>query len=409
MKKNNLKKSFLWNTLGNSINSFNSLFFLIIVTRINGIKDAGIFTFAFATTAMLYSIALYFGRTFQVTETKKKISDKEFIIHRFISSFFMMIIALIFCLIKCYNSSKFVVFLLLTSFRFLEAISDIYHGILQKNDKLDISGKILFFRCLLNLILFVVIDYIFNNIIFSCISLVISNIIVLIAFEIPFAKKFKDGCKHIEQKNIFYLFKIGFYTFGITFIANYLVNAPRYSIDSLMDEKYQTIFGIIVMPATIILLLNQFILQPVIIILKDYYLKNEKKSFLNLIYKIITATIFIGVISLIVAYFLGIPVLNIIYKINLSKYLPDLLLIIIGATLYAISGVISQSLIVLRKTKIQLLIYLVSLIVAFINSHIMVRFIGFRGATYSYLLTMFVLLIMYITYLTIVVNKNANW
>ena len=43
--KNNLKKNVIWNTLGLTFNSFNSLFFLIIINRINGIDDGGIFSF----------------------------------------------------------------------------------------------------------------------------------------------------------------------------------------------------------------------------------------------------------------------------------------------------------------------------------------------------------------------------
>ena len=66
------KKNFLWNTIGSGFNSFNSLFFMIIVTRINGIKDAGIFSLCFATASMLYIIAIYSGRTYQITETDKK-------------------------------------------------------------------------------------------------------------------------------------------------------------------------------------------------------------------------------------------------------------------------------------------------------------------------------------------------
>ena len=100
---NNLKKSYFWNTLGSGLNSCNSLFFLIIVTRINGIKDAGIFTLSFATACMLYVIATYSGRTYQVTETDKKIKDNDFIFHRFLSAFLMLIISIIFGLVNGYN------------------------------------------------------------------------------------------------------------------------------------------------------------------------------------------------------------------------------------------------------------------------------------------------------------------
>ena len=44
----NLKLNAIWNTLGITVNSFNSLFFLIIINRVNGVEIAGIFSFAFS-------------------------------------------------------------------------------------------------------------------------------------------------------------------------------------------------------------------------------------------------------------------------------------------------------------------------------------------------------------------------
>ena len=48
----NFKKNAIWNTIGITINSFNSLFFLIIINRINGVDIAGIFSFAFSVACL---------------------------------------------------------------------------------------------------------------------------------------------------------------------------------------------------------------------------------------------------------------------------------------------------------------------------------------------------------------------
>ena len=64
------KKNIIWNIIGATANAFNSLFFAIIVTRINGINDGGIFTYSFATACLLYMIGVYSGRTFQVTDNQ---------------------------------------------------------------------------------------------------------------------------------------------------------------------------------------------------------------------------------------------------------------------------------------------------------------------------------------------------
>ncbi|MDD3304941.1 MAG: hypothetical protein PHT75_02290 [Bacilli bacterium] len=42
---NNIKKDYFWNTLGTIFYAFNSLIFLVIVTRINGLEIAGYFSF----------------------------------------------------------------------------------------------------------------------------------------------------------------------------------------------------------------------------------------------------------------------------------------------------------------------------------------------------------------------------
>ena len=267
----NLRKSYFWNTIGSGLNSFNSLFFLIIVTRINGVKEAGIFTLSFATSCMLYIIAIYSGRTYQVTEIEKNIGDNEFITHRFISSIIMILVSFIFAILNRYNIYKFLIFIILCMFKCVEAISDVFHGILQKNERLDLVGKSLFIRSLLNILFFILLDIVTKNLLISCISLVIVNIVVLLIIDIRLSLKYKDNTKKISFYSVYKIFILGFFSFGISFIANYLVNAPRYAIDSIMSEKFQTIFGIIVMPASIIMLVNQFVIQPVIMLLKKSF------------------------------------------------------------------------------------------------------------------------------------------
>ena len=147
------KKNFIWNTLGTGFNAFNSLFFMIIATRVNGVDDAGVFTIAFSTACILYAIGLYAGRVYQVTELNKNITDKDFIINRLITCFSMIIFLILFCVVRNYDIEKSIIFLLLTIYKASEAFSDVVYGVLQKNDKLDIVGKSLFGKSLISIIL----------------------------------------------------------------------------------------------------------------------------------------------------------------------------------------------------------------------------------------------------------------
>ena len=78
MKNNTLKKDFVWNTLGSLIHAFNSLFFLIIVTRINGLENSGIFSYAFTISNIFLIVATFGGRNYQITDIKKEFSDNVY-------------------------------------------------------------------------------------------------------------------------------------------------------------------------------------------------------------------------------------------------------------------------------------------------------------------------------------------
>ena len=162
MEKENVqfRKNFIWNVLGTGLNAFNSLFFMIIVTRLNGVDQAGIFTIAFSTACIIYFVGVYAGRIYQVTELNKEITDKEFIVNRSISTILMLILVILFSVIRGYNLYKSTMFLLLTLYKALEAFSDVLYGILQKKkclkQTLDIAEIILLVILLLLCVAFLV-------------------------------------------------------------------------------------------------------------------------------------------------------------------------------------------------------------------------------------------------------------
>ena len=142
-KDKRFKKNFIWNIIGTTFNSFNSLFFMIIVTRVNGTNDAGIFTLAYTTACILYMIGVYAGRIFQVTENEK-INDKEYIVNRIGTFALMIIISIAFVFIKKYDTYKGWIFIIICLYKAMEAFSDVLYGVLQKKDLLYKVGKSFF-------------------------------------------------------------------------------------------------------------------------------------------------------------------------------------------------------------------------------------------------------------------------
>ena len=281
------KKSFIWNTLGTSFNAFNSLFFMIAVTRINGVENAGIFTIAFSTACILYVIGLYAGRIYQVTEPDKSITNKEYIANKFLTTFLMLILVIAFCFIKGYTVYKMIIFILLTFYKAIEAFSDAIYGILQKNNQLEKVGKSLVIKSIVSILLFVLTDLIIKDLTISIVVLILVNIIITFFYDIKNAKKYIETKTKINKKNILKIFKYGFFTFIISFLGIYILNAPKYSIDSYLTENYQTIFGIIIMPATVVGLVAQFLIHPYLNKILELYNNKDLKGLNKIILKLI--------------------------------------------------------------------------------------------------------------------------
>ena len=205
----NFKKNVIWNTLGIGLNTFLSLFFMIIVTRINGLSEAGIFAISFSSACILFIVGQYAGRIFQVTDNSKA-NDKEFILNRVYTTIIMILLAVIFLLFKDYTFHKKLVFLILVVYKALEAFCDVLYGILQKNEKLDIVGKSYLIKSLLSIILFIIVDLLTKDVVISSLSMLLACVIVSIIYDYKNAKIFINSKAKINNDNIKNIFKFGF-------------------------------------------------------------------------------------------------------------------------------------------------------------------------------------------------------
>lgn len=406
------RKNFIWNILGTGLNSFNSLFFMIAVTRINGVDNAGIFTIAYATACIIYVVGIYAGRIYQVTEPDKNITDKEYIINRLMTTILMEVLALVFCLVRGYDCHKTTIFLLLTLYKALEAFSEVIYGILQKNEKLEIVGKSLVIKSLISVVMFILVDFLTTNMILSIIVVVITWLIMICVFDFRRIRQYVDFSLPINWKNILKIFKSGFTTFAIAFLSLYIINAPKYAIDSYLENNLQTIFGIIVMPATVIGLVAQFLIHPYLNQILKLYEKRNLKQLQKILSKLVLSIVAFGMISSILAYSLGTQMLGLIYGLDLSSYKLALLIIIIASTFYTIGVIFSSVLTTVRETFSQFLIYIIISIFAVIISNIFTKLWNLQGAVWAYLCIMSLQFLLYTVYtsvrLKIVFNREKD-
>lgn len=401
MKDKIEKKNFLWSTIGSLLFGFTSLIFLIVTTRINGVDIAGVFTYAFAVSCTLYAIGHYAGKVFQVTETNKNISDSDYIYNKLLTCTIMIVIGIVFG--SFHDKIKFFLIVILTLYKSLDVLIDSFHAITQRNGALYKVGISMTIRTFLLILGFIFTDYFFQNIFLACCTLLLINFIFCLFVDYKVAKKFFK-MKKFNKKNNMYLLKSGFLMFCYSFLSAYVINIPKYAINEFMTDDIQAIFGIIVMPASFLALVAVYITQPFLNYITDN-ISNSKalKKIFKRISLVITA---IGLVAVIICYFIGIPILEIIYGIELSAQKLNFLIILCGAIFYSIFVFISAFFVAMRKNGVQLLILFLTTLFALPVCYILTNKFSLFGASIGYTLVMICEFILYLVIFFRILKKK---
>lgn len=404
-------KNILWNVIGITANSVYSMLLTIYITRINGIEAAGQFSFAFYIVSIFQTIGNYGGRIYQVSDTTGRYTDSHYISLKHLTALLMLMISLFFCWFNGYNFIKISLIIVLVGYRIFEDISEAYYGILQKNNRLDIIGISMTIKVVLSLVLFCIINQITHDIVLASFGFVIGFAIVYFVYDLKKGKSYQKIKFNIEKK-IILLARESFQVFLYTFFNILMLNITRYFVDIRINNTIQGYFTIIVMPASLISLFAQFLVQPMVTALVEEFNKNNYKYFAKQCYTLITVLFTVGVFGSIVSYFILPQLLEIVYGIPLFEYKLEISLVILAGICSGGTTIISTILVIMRKLNSQVIVYIVSILIAVSTSYFMV-YDSVKMATYAYIIGLVVQFSIFMIILVYYLNyfeerRNSN-
>ena len=393
---NNNFKNFIWNAIGLTLNSFNSLFFLVAVKRINGLGESGIFTYAFALCTILFYFSIFYNRTYQVSDYNKKYTFNQYFTVRIITIIISLLFVLVFSLVNEFNINKTLIILFLMVFKCIEAMSECFYAVLQSNEKLYKTGISLTIKTVGGFILFVLVDLLSKSIVFSLIAYCLFNLLIMLVYDYKQMKKINITKIVLDKSKVKDIIMDTYALCIFTILCVYIINAQKYIMTYFSSNELQSIFGMIIMPGTIVSLLGNYILYPFVNKITNNLKEHKIKNIVKITIMICMTLLIIGLLMMIILFFAGIPILNFIYAINLMEYKMAFLILFVGAILSAISIIISNVLTILRDNNRQLIIYAFVSIVTTIASIILIKSNGILGASIAYCLSQVICLVLFI-------------
>lgn len=394
------KKNFIFNMLGSLTNAAVSVLLLIVVSNITKSAEiSGSFSLAYSTAQMMYTICVFEMRNIQVTDAKREFSFASVSMFRILTIAAMWLFFAIFVTTKGYSGEKLYLMIILTAYMSLMSLSDLFQGNMHLNGYLSLAGKSLACEVALAAAGFTVALIITKKPTIAAGFMIVAAMTWLLLYDIPFSNNFAKIRPKFDfntQKRIF-LYAIPL--FLSSFAHQYIFNSPKYAIDSILSETEQSHYGYLVMPVFCINLLSIFVFRPQLITLSKNWAEKQLSAFKKTILKLYVWVVVVTAVALIGGYFLGVPVLEMVYNADLTGKRSMFMVLLFAGGFSAASTLTMTLFTTMRKQKLCLIAYAITFLFALTAPQMMVKTWGIMGAALAYLCEMVLLFtVMFISF-----------
>ena len=387
------KKNFLFNMIGSLTNAIVSLSLMIVVSYVTNSTIAGIFSVAFSTAQMMYTVCVFEMRNIQVTDAKREFSFEHISMFRMITIAAMWLFFIVFVIVRGFDKETVQVMIAITFYMTAAAMSDLFQGNLHRNGYLSIAGRSLACQVALMAIAFSVTLIITKKLIAAAIAMPIVVTAWIFIHDLPYNNNFNKFKPKFELSVFKKMFLCALPLFLSSFLHQYIFNSPKYAIEDTLSKTDQAHYGYLVMPVFAINLLSIFIFRPQLISLSSDWANGKIKSFKKTVIKLYLWVVMVTAAALIGGYLLGIPVLELLYNAELSSKKNIFMILLVSGGFSAASTLTLTLFTTMRKQKLCLIAYGVTIIFALIMPNIMTVKWGLMGAALSYLCEMSMLFV----------------
>ena len=391
-----LKANVVWNTAGSLIYWGTQWLITVLLFRMMGAYETGVFQLCMTIAAVFVSVALFGMRNYQISDVEDRYHNSEYIGSRIITVIITFIVSVAFVMVNSYDTHKKICIILYMIFKLSEAVVDVYHGIDQKLMKMDYVGISFALRGILSFATFVFLCRFTDDLIVSIIGMIVVVYAVIIFYDIPMCSKLMPVKPSFDMKRILPLLFVCIPLVGYNFFMNGNVSVAKYILAKKLGSDLFGYYTSVATPAVIVQTAATFIYSPFVPVLSKYYSERSYKKYIKMILSVCMIIAVICILAVTGSAFLGEYALTMILGDNIADYIYLLVPIIISTCVIAFSWFISTVLIVIRKLKILLFITMSGFAVCAVLTQPLIRIHGANGATYAVIASQLIMIVGYV-------------
>lgn len=375
-----LKKNIAWNSSGSFVYLFFQWLMNYLVTVLLGFENAGIFSLAISISSIAFAFAIYGIRGYQVSDVKRKYSDKSYIIARFATCFISLGGCLLYIIASGYDIYTSLCIGAYLIFKLSEAFVDVYHGIIQRGMRMDYIGKSFILRGIISNLLFIGCAIFTKNLLISTLVLAASSYLLIFLYDRKktniFYKEDDTSTKDIKNLLIECL-PLALYTL----LSNVIMSVPRISLESIKGSEILGIYASIAIPAAIIQVLSGYIFAPMLTVFAEHISKRNFKLFNKLLFKTIILIIILSIVIIIGGAIFGDFGLTLLFGEKIKSYTYLFVPILFISSLTALCWFIGLMLTIIREFRGLIISSVIAMLVCLAGSSLFINIFSINGTS----------------------------
>lgn len=324
-----LRTNFSWVLVGNTVYAICQWGILVALAKLGSPEMVGQFALGLAVTSPVLMLTSLKMRDVLATDAKREFAFSDYLGTRILTTIFALLLITGIVFLIGYQREARLVILAIGFAKSLEAMSDIYYGLLQAHERMDRIAKSLFLRGFLSLTALSMGVYLTHSVFWGVMGMAMAWALVLISYDIRSGAWIKKRIHELDRSSprrdlellprwrypslislIWLTLPLGI----VELLCSLQDSISRFFVDKNLGASLLGIFAALSYFGRVGDLVVHAFGHSASPRLSKYFFEKNVNSFKSLTFKLVASGAGLGAAGILVAWTLGIPIVALVYK-----------------------------------------------------------------------------------------------
>ncbi len=334
-----LRYSFYWTLAGHLVAAACKWLELTLLAKLGTREMVGQFAYALALTAPVVMLTSLQLRAVQATDARGQFPFRTYLGVRLAGNVLALAVIGGLAALAARNGTSGVLGIVLAMgvAKVVEALGDVFHGLLQRHERLDVIARSLMAKGVLSIAAMLLALRFTGSVLWAVVGLAFAYAAVFVAYDVPqsrglWAGRLGGWRRPFELGPMLHLTRVALPLGVVMMLSSLGVNVPRYFVEHRLGIGELGVFSavsyILVAGLTVIGALGHAAAPR----LSRHHAAGDHAAFRRVMLRLVALALAMGVGGVVVAGFGGRPLLSLLYRSDYAYAQPVLVWTMIGAT-----------------------------------------------------------------------------